>query len=78
MFIRRNEAEYLLLSAKDLAKPKQTDGLSSLLAQTGPYDYRLQRRWKGRDVALIRWTMKSSTSFDGEDPKNEADPEIDN
>ncbi|MGZ3854409.1 MAG: hypothetical protein ACXVBX_16565 [Flavisolibacter sp.] len=37
------------------------------LFETGSnYDYTQQRRWVGQDASLIKWSMKSDTTFDGE------------
>ena len=62
-----------MLQPKDLARSKQAATVDQLAIQTGGYDHRTQRRWNGRDVQLIVFSMKSSTSFDGESKTNEPD-----
>ena len=63
-----------MLSVKDLARPKQAMTVGSLATLTGDYSHAAQRRWTGRDVALLKFSMKSSTLFDGESKTNEGDP----
>ncbi len=63
-----------MLQPKDLVRSKQAATVDQLALQTGSYDHRTQRRWNGRDVQLIVFSMKSSTFYDGESKKNEGDP----
>jgi hypothetical protein len=62
-----------MITAKNIAKTKGSIPISDLFAETGPYDHYRQARWTGRESRLIRWSMKSSTMFDGEDKSNEDD-----
>jgi hypothetical protein len=55
-----------MLKAKDLARPRNTKDVSSMLEFMGDYDHVQQRRWVGSDASLIKWSMKSDTTFDGE------------
>lgn len=54
-------------TAMDLARRKMSAvSATALLEAMGPYDHKEQRRWVGKNPALIAWAMKSSTQFDGE------------
>jgi hypothetical protein len=64
-----------MLTARDLARAKQAMTVGELAEKTGGYDHATQRRWNGQNAALIRFSMKSSTLFDGESKTNEGDPE---
>jgi hypothetical protein len=55
----------------DLARGKLGVSTTDLTALTGPYDHRTQRRWNGNDAALVAFSMKSSTLFDGESKTGE-------
>lgn len=63
-----------MFSVMDLARKKQQISAAALSAETGPYDHAAMRRWVGKDVDLIKTSMKSSTAFDGESKSNEGDP----
>ncbi|NTW84256.1 MAG: hypothetical protein HGB36_12995 [Chlorobiaceae bacterium] len=62
-----------MLTPKDLARPKGYISHAALVAETGNYDYETQSRWNGNDSNLVKWSTKSSTSWDGESKTNEAD-----
>lgn len=62
-----------MLQPRDLARSKQAMTVGQLAAETGDYSHASQRRWNGRDVQLIAFSMKSSTFFDGESKSNEGD-----
>ena len=55
-----------MLRAKDLARRKNLQAVSSMLESIGSYDHAQQRRWVGNDASLIQWSSKSDTTFDGE------------
>ena len=63
----------MMLTAKKLAKAKRSLSPARLVEMTGSYDHAAMRRWVGDDVGLIRISMKSSTTFDGESRTNEGD-----
>jgi len=60
-----------MLQPKDIARGKLAVSTRDLSALTGKYNYETQRRWNGRDAALIAFSMKSSTQFDGESASGE-------
>jgi|GEM_PF-1367364 hypothetical protein len=62
-----------MLTAKDLAKAKRGIAPAQLAKDTGAYEHGAMRRWVGKDVELVRLSMKSSTMFDGESRTNEGD-----
>ncbi|AWB10435.1 hypothetical protein TDSAC_1086 [Thermodesulfobium acidiphilum] len=62
-----------MLRGKDLARAKISISKEELLAETGSYDHIMQRRWVGKDLKLIKYSMKSSTMFDGESKSTEGD-----
>ncbi|AEE14732.1 hypothetical protein Thena_1111 [Thermodesulfobium narugense DSM 14796] len=62
-----------MLREKDLARAKISISKEELLTETGSYDHSMQRRWIGKDLKLIKYSMKSSTMFDGESKSTEAD-----
>lgn len=64
-----------MLTVQDIARRKKVETSQLKPEAMGPYDHQAQRRWIGEDASLIQWTMKSSTSFDGEakDPDSEID-----
>jgi hypothetical protein len=64
-----------MLTARDLARSKQAMTVGQLAETTGGYNHATQRRWNGQDAALVRFSMKSSTLFDGESKTNEGDPD---
>ena len=55
-----------MLTPTSLARSKQVARVGQLALLTGNYDHATLRRWNGADVQLIAFSMKSSTSFDGE------------
>lgn len=55
-----------MLQPKNIARGKLAVSTRDLSALTGQYNYATQRRWNGRDAALVAFSMKSSTQFDGE------------
>lgn len=64
--------EMVMLQPKDIARGKLGFSTQDLSALTGNYDYSTQRRWNGHDAALIAYSMKSSTAFDGEHASGES------
>ncbi|OSS42189.1 hypothetical protein DESAMIL20_1742 [Desulfurella amilsii] len=58
---------------KDFARQKERIAFEKLVADTGSYNFKEQRRFVGADLRLIIWSTKSSTMFDGESSTNEAD-----
>jgi hypothetical protein len=60
-----------MLQPNDIARGKLSVSVKDLSALTGGYDHVSQRRWNGRDVQLIAFSMKSSTQFDGESATGE-------
>lgn len=63
-----------MITARQLARPKQAALTPQNSGGMGEYDHRSQRRWVGEDASLIQWTMKSDTMHDGE--SKDPDPEI--
>jgi hypothetical protein len=55
-----------MITAKQIARPKQPAVTLPSSEMMGNYDHKAQRRWVGEDASLVQWTMKSDTSFDGE------------
>jgi len=55
-----------MLTAKDLARRKIPTKGADLFELGSNYDYAEQRRWVGQDASLIKWSMKSDTTFDHE------------
>jgi hypothetical protein len=62
-----------MLRGKDLSRAKLSISRDDLLVETGSYDHGMQRRWVGKDLKLIKYSMKSSTMFDGESKTTEGD-----
>jgi hypothetical protein len=62
-----------MITISNLMRSRQRVSQAELAAETGAYDHAAMKRWQGNDTALIRLTMKSSTSFDGEAKNNEGD-----
>jgi hypothetical protein len=60
-----------MLQPKDLARGKLAVSTRDFTALTGDYNHATQRRWNGRDVQLLAFSMKSSTRFDGESASGE-------
>jgi hypothetical protein len=67
------EEDITMITIKNLVRSRQRVSQPQLAAETGAYDHGAMKRWRGKDTALIRLTMKSSTSFDGEASNNEGD-----
>ncbi len=61
----------VMIQPNDLARGKLAVSTRDLSGVTGEYDYATQRRWNGSDAALIAFSMKSSTRFDGESASGE-------
>ncbi len=55
-----------MVTAKDLARRKMSTADSVSFDIGNNYDHAQQRRWVGQDASLIKWSMKSDTSFDNE------------
>ncbi|MEO1785058.1 hypothetical protein V4762_08325 [Thermodesulfobium sp. 4217-1] len=62
-----------MLRGRDLSRSKLSISKDELLTETGSYDHIMQRRWVGKDLKLIKYSMKSSTMFDGESKSTEGD-----
>ncbi len=62
-----------MLRGRDLSRAKLSISKDELLTETGSYDHIMQRRWVGKDLKLIKYSMKSSTMFDGESKSTEGD-----
>jgi hypothetical protein len=60
-----------MLQPNDIARGKLAVSTRDLSGLTGRYDHTTQRRWNGKDAALIAFSMKSSTQFDGEQASGE-------